>query len=907
MLRRIAASVAAAAFALATTMPSASVAAASPAVSLSATSLNFGSVDWLHDSPAQTIVVTNSGDAPLAIQSVDISGEPFVPVDFRVSLSADPCPPSYLTLAPGAHCGIVVTFRPQSGGPRSATMTIWDNAPGSPQAVSLSGTGTGAVIMFTPRNLDFGTVPAGTTSAPLRFSVVNAGDGPVSISKIALGPLPWYSPWFAITGDGCTSTILRPGQRCTISISATPDAVSSGAQIVTLYDDAGTGQQTYDGSIIGLEVRGGGPLASIWEPFQRSYNQGVGTASLPSRIHVFDAGTQPLQISSVTFDNPSAGFTIIHDGCSGVTLPLNAPFTTPPMCDVDVVFSPPSAGSANANLVIHDNELAGSHAQQLTGNGYAPAAVLSSSTIDFGFQAVGASSTPQVVTLTNPSPQPLAVNGVTLSGTNPALFKLTSDSCSGTTVAAGASCAVGVAFTPPFAFLVGATLSFNDNAPVPPQTVSLRGEGQSPTFTISASYLNFGNQHALVASAPQTINVTNTSSGTMSYGFLPASGIVASGCTGPIAAGASCIVSVSVNPPGVGAQSGTFKVVDSASNQQVVQVDWTGTTGLARIEGSIGGLIIQQVGTTLTRNGVVINGGSDVLKIGQINLTNNAPAAITADKCSNQSLPVGGSCILTLTINPTVAGGWSNTLTVATDAALGPNPATVVVQGVAAPAPQPVFFPASISFPDQRVGGETTAIVWVDNGIVPALGSLPMTISSVGLGGPDASAFRIVWDGCSGLSIDSAYSCPVSVGFDPAAGRTFNASLLFNDDGNGSPQAVSLSGLGLAPAASPFPQQLDFGNVVVRSRSASATVTLKSTGNVILNVSRVALSGPNKGDYTITSESCQGKSLVPGVACQVVIEFRPEALGTRLATLTFTDNGSDSPQSVSLRGVGISR
>jgi hypothetical protein len=876
-----------------------------PAVSLSATLIDFGPATWMQAAPTQNLVVTNTGDAPLAIQTVDISGEPYAPQDFMVFLNQ--C--FYQTLAPGARCQISIRFTPQSGGPRSAKLTIWDNAAESPQQVSLKGLGTGAVIRFFPQALDFGTVPAGATSPPLTFTTVNAGDAAVTISQASLAPAPWYSTWFAVTRDGCTGATLGPGQRCTISATASPAAVGNGSQIINIVDNAGTGRQTYTG----LNVNGGGPLAGFYPTFP-TLNQGVGTTSAASPVRVFDAGTQPLLISTVALDNSGAGFSIAHDGCSGVLLPVNTPNATPTMCEIDLVFAPPAVGSLSANLVVRDNELGGSHTLALTSNGYAPVAVPSPTAIDFGFQAVGIQTAPQVVTLRNPSPQALTVTSVGFSGANASIFKLTSDSCSNTTVAPGGSCSVGVAFTAPFAYLFAATLSFTDNAtssPPIPQTVSLRGEGQAQSFIVSTSYLNFGDQKARVISPSKTITVTNISAGTLNLGLLPAYPLSGSGCSAPVAAGASCTVSASVTPPGVGAQTALFKVFDGANynNQQAVQVDWNGTTGATFIEGPLAfGSIVQKVGTSLATSGSIRNGGTAGLNVGQIYLSNNPPAAITSDNCSNQSLAPGANCILTVTASPTTVGAWYTTLTVPTDAAVGPNPATLFIRGLSGPPAQPVFSPASVSFAAQNVGApESTQIVWLDNGLVPAGGAQSLTISSVALGGPDARAFRIVWDGCSGLKIDAAYSCPVSVGFDPNTGRMLAAFLLFNDDASGSPQAVSLSGVGLAPGASLSTSKIDFGSVVVNTKSATATVTLTSAGNLTLNIGQVTLSGLNKGDYTITSENCQFQSLAPGSTCQVTIGFRPEAVGARIADLTLTDNALNSPQSVSLTGTGVSK
>ena len=902
-MNRKAALIVAAGFVLVAAAPVVPALAAAPAVSLSATSLQFGPIAWLQPSPLQTIVLTNTGDAALAVQTVDITGQPYIPEDFLVS--SDRCSSPYTTIAPGAQCQISIEFKPQSGGPRSATVLIYDNAPGSPQQVALSGTGTGAVIMFTPRYLDFGTVVAGTTSAPLTFNTVNAGDGPVTISSTALGPTPWYSSWFAITADGCTGKTLGPGQRCAISVTVSPAAVGSAAQIVNINDNAGTGQQTYDANLIGLTASGGGPHLAINQPIQNSFNQGVGTTSAPSAFQVFDSGTQPLLISSVGLDNSAAGFTIVSDTCSGTTLAVPAPYSNPATCAVDVAFSPPVVGSFSGNLVFHDNEIGGSHSQFLGGTGFAPVALLSTNAIDFGLQADGTSSTSQVVTLSNPSPQTLTVTNAALTGQGSPYFHITSDTCSGTSVAPAGTCSVGVSFSPPFPLQLSATLSFTDGASGSPHTVSLAGEGLGTAFSISTSHLSFGNQHANVASSPQAVTVTNTSATAMSYGHLM-NGTV-TGCATAVQPGASCTLSVTVTPTTVGPQSVRLSIFDSANNVQFVQVDWNGTSGWASLEdGLVNGQLFQRVGSTATVTVVLRDSGSDVLTVGQVFLANASPAAITADNCSNSTLPVGGICTIEVTATPTVAGSWSTTLTVPNDAAVGPNPAIAPISGLATASTQPVFAPASVTFPSERVGApETTQVVWLINGLAPSGGAQLTTISSVAIGGADASSFRIVSDGCTALAIMPAYSCPVLVGFDPTAGRTLDASLNFNDDGSGSPQAVPLSGTGLAPAASFSAQQLNFGVVAVGQQTQPQQVTLTNSGNYAMSVAAVAT--PAGSPFVLSGDTCGASTLQPGASCTVSAAFAPSSRGAYAVPLAFTDNAPGSPQQVTLNGQAVVR
>jgi hypothetical protein len=890
---------------LAALVPSVASASA-PAVGFSATTVDFGSSPWLVAAPIQTLTITNTGDAPLTVSAVDDTGEQYVPVDFIVLVGG--CPGH--TRAPGDQCQEQLRFTPQSGGPRSTTLSVFDNAADSPQHVSLIGRGTGAVVRFTPDALQFLDVPVGTTSAPKTFSAVNAGDAPVTISAVALSPSPALSRWFAITADKCTGATLAPGQRCGVSATVTPDAVATAIQQVYFTDNAGTGQQVYDfdKSVDGLQAAGAGPLLDAGEPIP-AFVQDVGTTSAASRVTVRDAGTAQLAIAGVGIDDLSFGLSIAADTCTGANLVVDTLFTPPSRCYVDVVFAPTFAGSFQANLVFHDNEFGGTHDVLLRAAGVAPAAELSPAAVDFGFEAVGVPSMAHTVMLTNPTNQALTVSGLSLGGSSPTAFSATNDSCSNTTVAAGHSCSVGVVFQPSFPYLFAATLAFATNAARPVQPISLRGEGQSPTFSISASTLQFGNLRARTASKAQTVTVTNTSAGPLTFGLLSTNASLATaGCAGQVAAGDSCQLTVTVTPSGEGPDSGLLKIFDQAFNQQLTEAGWYGIGGDPSIVNTLGTSILQRVGDTLTGYVLLIDGGLDSLQVGQATVSANPVVTMTADGCSNQLLTTGTRCVITLVASPQAAGRWSATLSIPTDAPVGSNSTTVAFGGLASAPRTPLFSPSAVSFAAQRIGGpEATQVVWFVSGGTVILGALPISVSSVAVAGPDAASFRVAWDGCSGLEVSPAYSCAVEVGFDPARGGSLNASLLFNDDGAGSPQAVALSGTGLAPATQISPPAVDFGNVILKSKSGPITVTVTNVGNFTMHMSRETVSGPAKGDYTMTSETCQNQALVPGASCQVVLVFRPSALGTRSATLAFTDDAVDSPQAVPLTGTGVAK
>jgi FtsP/CotA-like multicopper oxidase with cupredoxin domain len=108
-----------------------------PAVTLSPTSLNFGTQPINTTSAPQTISLTNSGNAPLSIGTISLGG-----TNANQFAQTNNCPVLFNgTLAPGASCQINVTFRPTARRVRNATVVINDNAVPARQTVPLTGTG----------------------------------------------------------------------------------------------------------------------------------------------------------------------------------------------------------------------------------------------------------------------------------------------------------------------------------------------------------------------------------------------------------------------------------------------------------------------------------------------------------------------------------------------------------------------------------------------------------------------------------------------------------------------------------------------------------------------------------------------------------------------------------------------
>jgi len=134
-----------------------------PAVGLAPTSLTFGSQLLNTTSAAQTVTLTNTGTGPLTIVSIAASG------DFAETNTCGTLP---AMLAANANCMISVKFTPTATGARTGTLTITDDATGSPHTVGLTGTGTNTPPDFTlsaaPTTV---TVAQGAVSTPVTITV----------------------------------------------------------------------------------------------------------------------------------------------------------------------------------------------------------------------------------------------------------------------------------------------------------------------------------------------------------------------------------------------------------------------------------------------------------------------------------------------------------------------------------------------------------------------------------------------------------------------------------------------------------------------------------------------------------------------------------------------------------------
>ncbi len=101
-----------------------------------------------------------------------------------------------------------------------------------------------------------------------------------------------------------------------------------------------------------------------------------------------------------------------------------------------------------------------------------------------------------------------------------------------------------------------------------------------------------------------------------------------------------------------------------------------------------------------------------------------------------------------------------------------------------------------------------------------------------------------------------------------------------------------VNGISVSPTA------LSFGTVVVEASSKPKTVTLTNGGSGTLDINSITTTT----NFTQTTKC--GATLAPGASCTISVTFTPTQIGSLTGTLSVNDNGTNSPQQVSLSGTG---
>ena len=432
--------------------------------------------------------------------------------------------------------------------------------------------------------------------------------------------------------------------------------------------------------------------------------------------------------------------------------------------------------------------------------------------------------------------------------------------------------------------------------------VGVTGKGTTPVVTgvaieISPSTVSFGNV-AMGQSATKTVTLTNTGTEALSVSGIAVAGtgFTASGPHLPIslASGQSTSISAVFKPTSGNADKGTITITSNApGSPSLVALSGTGTTGTTAaatltVTPSTVAFGSVAVGSEETQTVHVENTGSEAATISKVTISGTGVSV--SGMTVPMTLAAGQTANLTVAYKPLAAG----TLTASVSIASNATDASVVV-GINATATSSTLAatPSSFSFGNVVVGSDTTQTIRLQN-----IGTSQVTISAIT---PSVSSIAI-----SGVTLPiklaSGTSATLTAAYKPTAAGSVTGKITVTSNAVGSPTIVDLSATAAAAAVqlTPSASSLSFGNVTVGS-SGTSQLTVKSTGNTNVTISKVTVSGTG----FVLGGSAASVILDPSQTESYTVNFDPKAAGAISGTLTITSNAANSPLNIALSGTGV--
>jgi uncharacterized repeat protein (TIGR01451 family) len=899
---------------------------ASPSVTLAPTSLTFAAQTVGTTSPSQGVTLTNSGNAALTIAGITVTGTN--PGDFA---QTNTCPAS---LAAGANCTITVTFKPTLAGARSAAISIADNAAGSPQTVSLTGTGTTATapaVTLAPTSLTFASQTVGTTSPSQAVTLTNSGSAPLTITGITVTGADAGD--FAQTNT-CPAS-LAAGANCTITVTFTPTLAGARTGAISIADNAAGSPQTVQLTGTGTGAVGPNPVPLITQPL-------VPDTALP--------GGTPFTLT-VNGTGFVAGATVSWNGSPRTTTFVSGSRLTAAITAADIataktvsitVTNPGASALSNVVFLTVRNPAASASFTSATGSpitvGNGPFAIAVGDFNGDGIQdlavANGGSSSVTILlgkgdgTFTAAAAPPGTFSGpsailaadfngdgkldlAVLNGGNNTVTILLGNGNGTFSLPNAATPTTG---SNPLAFVAG---DFNGDGKVDLAVANYRGN------TVTILLGNGDGSFTATAATPAT-------------GSFPAA-IVAGdfnkdgkldlavdnqcGTGGACTAGTVTILlgdgtgnfTAAAASPTTGSGPLSMAVADfnQDGNLDLAIPSDCGSSGTCTTNGAVTILFGDGTGnftagtatpaTGLRPYGIVVGdfNGDGKPDLAIANNDSNTVSILLGDGNGNFTpiatpLPTGAGPVF-----PSV-GDFNNdgSLDIVVPNA-GSNTISVLLGAGGLVSPTITIAPTSLTFAAQALNTTSPAqTVTVSN-----TGTLPVTFTNIATTGDFAGATLAQ---CPSLAVNSA-PCTFQITFTPTANGARTGAITFTDNATGSPQTVTLTGTGGASAGtvSVTPASLTFAAQALNTTSPPQTVTVANTGNVPVGLTALGITAPfaivsGTGAGTCTPQT----NLAVEASCTINVTFTPTADGAATGALSVSDNATGSPQMVALSGTG---
>ena len=550
--------------------------------------VNFGALPIGAPSPPIDISLANGGDANLHVTGVTITG-----ADSAAFSQMNTCLVNS-PVAPGGNCGFAVTFTPSAVGVETATLQVADDGVGSPQTLTLTGTGASGEVTLSQTSLNFGNVAQGTKTGPSTSILTNTGNATLSVTNAKIAGSDATDFTFSGSNTCDVGASVLPGASCTIAVDFGPDEPNPPQDLTAQVEISFADTTSQSGgkaavALSGTEAAAASPAVSLASTALDFGSVNVGGSTSQPPVLLKNTGGAALSITGIGIIGSNAG-----DFAETATCPVGTGSTLSPgaSCTISVTFQPAAPGPRVANVMISDNANPSQQTIALSGTGAVASVSLTPASLTFAAQNEGPPpSAAQNATLKNTGASPLTISSISFGGANPNDFAQTNNCplAPSATLNAGGICTISITFQPTGTGQRSAVLSVDDDSAPSPQTVAVSGTGTAPVAQVAPASLQFNSTVVGIASASQSIQVSNTGNGALvisgvSFGGADGGDFQASGsCLGSkgtnitVAAGGSCTLGVDFLPLAAGARTATLALNDNAGTNPSVALAGTAT------------------------------------------------------------------------------------------------------------------------------------------------------------------------------------------------------------------------------------------------------------------------------------------------------------------------------------------
>ena len=846
--------------------------------------LSFGTTS-LNSTTTEAVEITNDGQAQLSVNIDSLADSEFSPVgDSQVEIPA------------GESRSIPIGFTPQTAGESTATLTLSTNDPETPKRpISLTAEGIETSLQLSPTTASFGTVGVSNSTTQ---TVTLENDG----SAFTINDVTVDGTAFESSSDLSGTTISEDGS-VTLDVVFAPETSGSQTGTVTV-----SGSTDTESTNLSAALTGSGQTAEL-QVSSQTLRTGVTTADeTTSGLITIEntglAGTQ-LTIDELTI-NDTAQFEFGSNSISeGTTI---AGGTEEPIA---VTFDPASPEDGTEETTLSLNASSGdttfTRTITLTGTISAPEPTVSTEELAVGTVPVD-TSTARTFTISNDGGEPFSINSVEADATG-----VTAQQLGSSEAVPGAERTVIVEVTPAAAGSINSDINIATTAN--DLSVAVTGDAVAPEFSVETGSVDFGNTPT--GSADQrSVTIENNGDAPLTVASPTING--PDGNTFSIVAGderlripseSSETITLSFAPDNLGGQSATLSAdpvndptVDSATQ---IALSGTGTESDVELSNASVGFGSLEPDSTQTQSLQLTNEGGAETEITGSSVIGSDSNAFSVNGLPQQILQPGETETFDVVVDS--AGLDRGRITAQVDIRTTDETVSSSVGATVTSPEIEVSGAADVdAFGTTRLGETSTASLQVVN-----TGNADLNVTDIDTTGEDAAAFSIV-DQLE-TSISSQSSDRVVIEFTPEAlqnstSRAQNTPLeadatLEVDHNAGSTETVRLTGEAETTALA-VPRTLQFGDTPIgETTTQEVTIENKPSATTGLNITGVALSGRNTGEYEATlTEGGSPISLAPGEETTVNVSLTPDTFDRKFATLSVQTTDPRQP----VQKVGIS-